>query len=463
MAEAQKFRETLLQIVPRWLRTGEAARVLYAIGLHIDAFAEWAINAVRLRYPGAPNTLPDTLPHIGRERRIIRGAKESDSQYSQRLIDWLNHHKVRANPYAFLRAFHAYFQDYVVTTSGAGADTVDGGALTVELPTPPRKGALLVVQFYEFSGATYDPLEGFSLLHIQTLGNGDKQSLYVRISDGTEVETAFSDLAVSQRARAYRIEGQFTSLDQVQVIQAYIGSGTSVPQPSVAAPGLVRFAFVGYASSATIGAFGGWTEEGGGEFVSGAAGIQAQRHSPDDPAVAGAATLSTSSVFGAIVISVSPAVGAVKFGVASVGATRCVELIYRGSNSVALRYSMAVNGAITRDHVGGVGSGVWLEPPYKSGICTWWLVLHVTPPANDGEWDDPGTWDDGGLWDTSMTQAAYEDYKLVPNAENAGHAVGYLALIGNAEITAFGHIWEDPDAAFANGVLLLPLTRGVRF
>jgi hypothetical protein len=104
------FRDTIRRISPPWLRNGEAEKLMYALGIHADIVADSLVEAVkrRLPRPGFGN-LWDTLPQLGRERRIVRGQTESDEAYANRLARWLPDHRRRGNPYAMLEQIYGYF------------------------------------------------------------------------------------------------------------------------------------------------------------------------------------------------------------------------------------------------------------------------------------------------------------------------------------------------------------------
>jgi|GEM_PF-2869342 len=103
------FRDTLREKCPPWLRQGTAEKVLYSIGVLIDGFADALTAGLKMRFPGYYSA--ESLPHIGRERRIRRGRNESDAVYAPRLIRWLADHQRRGGPYALLAQLHAHFAD----------------------------------------------------------------------------------------------------------------------------------------------------------------------------------------------------------------------------------------------------------------------------------------------------------------------------------------------------------------
>lgn len=101
------FRDLVRQIAPPWLQTGYAERFLYAATVQVDALGE-ALNAgVKLRFPNIYSG--ESLPLIGRERRIRRGLSEADATYAARLRRWLQDHQRRGGPHAMLAQLRAYF------------------------------------------------------------------------------------------------------------------------------------------------------------------------------------------------------------------------------------------------------------------------------------------------------------------------------------------------------------------
>lgn len=101
------FRDAIRRVSPWWLQSGTAERILYAVAVQLDALADGLVAGVKLRFPGV-YTL-ESLPLIGRERRIRRGRFESDESYARRLGPWLDLHRVRGGPYALLAQLHAYY------------------------------------------------------------------------------------------------------------------------------------------------------------------------------------------------------------------------------------------------------------------------------------------------------------------------------------------------------------------
>lgn len=107
MATLPTFRDRLRAISPPWLQRGLAEKILYSLGIQVDAFGDALGAAVKYRFPGLYGS--DSLPIIGRERRIRRGRIETDDVYGPRLTRWLTDHRRRGGPYALLAQLYAYY------------------------------------------------------------------------------------------------------------------------------------------------------------------------------------------------------------------------------------------------------------------------------------------------------------------------------------------------------------------
>jgi len=116
------YRDTLRRLSPPWLSRGFAEKLIYTIGVHLDALGDGVINAIAARFPNAYT--PETLAVTGRERGIRRGPGETDAGYAARLDAWWDAHRKRGNPYALMRQLQAYLTPHlvpmaVVNNSGA--------------------------------------------------------------------------------------------------------------------------------------------------------------------------------------------------------------------------------------------------------------------------------------------------------------------------------------------------------
>jgi hypothetical protein len=103
----ETFRDRMLmRWTPPWLARGNNAKFMWSIAFQADVMAEAMVAAIASRFPGVYSY--DTLPLIGRERRIARGPAETDQSYAGRLIRWLDDHRRRGNGYTLLAQIHAY-------------------------------------------------------------------------------------------------------------------------------------------------------------------------------------------------------------------------------------------------------------------------------------------------------------------------------------------------------------------
>jgi hypothetical protein len=106
------FRRVFKALGPGWLTSGDGEKVLYSVGVMLDATLERARQALVARFPEYAET-EDALGYLGRDRLIIRGRNESAERYAKRLVEWRYPlgHRVRGNAFAMLRQVRAYFLD----------------------------------------------------------------------------------------------------------------------------------------------------------------------------------------------------------------------------------------------------------------------------------------------------------------------------------------------------------------
>lgn len=97
-------RDEIRKRSPPWLRIGNNERLLYTLGLHIDTLTDALVAGVKSRFPGLYSD--ESIPLIGRERRIARGRDETTASYIDRLRMWRIDHRRRGNPYALLSQLH---------------------------------------------------------------------------------------------------------------------------------------------------------------------------------------------------------------------------------------------------------------------------------------------------------------------------------------------------------------------
>lgn len=132
---SKTYRDAIRRVMPRWLQGGVAEKIGYAIGVHLDGFVDMLAASVKLRFPNVYT--PETLPLIGRERRIRRGPSDTDETYASRLVPWLDDHRTRGNGQTLLRQVHRYFAPNnfevdLVYRSGRRYHMTADGAITCE-------------------------------------------------------------------------------------------------------------------------------------------------------------------------------------------------------------------------------------------------------------------------------------------------------------------------------------------
>jgi hypothetical protein len=101
------FRDAIRELSPPWLRGPVLGKTMYALGALFDEMQANLVAGVKLRFPGLYTY--ESLPLLGRERRIRRGRLETEAVYASRMLPWLDHHRLRGGPYALLEQLHAHF------------------------------------------------------------------------------------------------------------------------------------------------------------------------------------------------------------------------------------------------------------------------------------------------------------------------------------------------------------------
>lgn len=101
------YRDTIRKLCPPWLQNGLAEQIMYSLAIQVDVFGDALAAGVKARFPGLYSF--ESLPLLGRERRIRRGLVETDETYAPRLTRWLLDHRRRGGPYALLAQLFAYY------------------------------------------------------------------------------------------------------------------------------------------------------------------------------------------------------------------------------------------------------------------------------------------------------------------------------------------------------------------
>jgi len=129
------MRDLIRDLSPEWLRGDVWYPVLYTVGLQLDTMLDAAAAAIEHRIPNLRSD--ESLPLLGRDRRMPRGLLESDATYGRRLRRYIDSNKRRGGPHELLvqlRAFHdpAPADIQVIYRSGRRF-TIDGsGTITMD-------------------------------------------------------------------------------------------------------------------------------------------------------------------------------------------------------------------------------------------------------------------------------------------------------------------------------------------
>lgn len=143
---ATNFRASIKEIAPPWLQGEQGYRFLYTCGIQLDAISEYLRFGVLQRFPGYCR--PEALRHIGADRKILRGFRETDAAYAPRLRSAFPTWKFAGNARTLLGQIAAYFSPnspklrYVVNgrdrDGSTFADwwTLSGGAYSYHRQSP---------------------------------------------------------------------------------------------------------------------------------------------------------------------------------------------------------------------------------------------------------------------------------------------------------------------------------------
>lgn len=117
------FRQIRKFLAPRWLTEEDGELLGYSLDLMKDAFVERARLGQLIRFPqqdGTGTPAPDdALAAMGRDRRTIKGIRETSAHYATRLLTWLDDRRTAGNAFALMQQLAAY------TGPGPAFRTVD--------------------------------------------------------------------------------------------------------------------------------------------------------------------------------------------------------------------------------------------------------------------------------------------------------------------------------------------------
>lgn len=102
-----KFRASIKRVSPPWLQGPSGYRVMYTLGFQIDFLAEWLRHGIIARMPH--HTPTDGLPAIGSDRKMLRGFREGDAGYADRLAGAFPTWRLAGNARTVLSQMAAYF------------------------------------------------------------------------------------------------------------------------------------------------------------------------------------------------------------------------------------------------------------------------------------------------------------------------------------------------------------------
>lgn len=107
-----KFINAFYALLPSWLVEDEQEKVNFSLTLIMDGFLERLYQGVAA--PLASVGTETALSLIGRDRKITRGFAEPAETYRERLVRWLDDHKIRGGPRARMAQLWAYLNPYRV-------------------------------------------------------------------------------------------------------------------------------------------------------------------------------------------------------------------------------------------------------------------------------------------------------------------------------------------------------------
>lgn len=108
--ELSTLRDSIKRVSPTWLQGTWGYRFMYTLGVHLDAVAEALRQGVLARFPGY-GTL-EALPHIGKDRQILRGFQETSDAYIERLQQAIPTWRTAGNAQSVIKQLLGYVSPY---------------------------------------------------------------------------------------------------------------------------------------------------------------------------------------------------------------------------------------------------------------------------------------------------------------------------------------------------------------
>lgn len=124
-----------------------------------------------------------------------------------------------------------------------------------------------------------------------------------------------------------------------------------------------------------------------------------------------------------------------------------IQLIYRSGR----RYTMDVNGAITRDDI------AFNPDSTPTRWAQWWLIYTWPDGLQNEIWGSSGNWGPDHVWGSNLTPQDVTDLRLIPNEWNNAHCFGHIILLsGDARLWGYPpHVWGGPHVWGSGAVVEL--------
>lgn len=178
------FRKAWRKLVPSWLQVEDGERILYSIGLLMDAHVERLYQGLLARFPEYEPPA-DAFAAMSRDRLIFRGLNESDADFAVRLIPWLDVAKRRGTAFELLQQVWDYLGGvamvrsvdergnwFTIAADGTRSYLLDQGNWNWDdSPVPTKRGRFWVIIYPPATLWTEGPKWGDSDLWGGTWGD----------------------------------------------------------------------------------------------------------------------------------------------------------------------------------------------------------------------------------------------------------------------------------------------------
>lgn len=124
------FRDAIRTYAPPWLSNYTGSRVLFTLGLQLDAFAEYLRIGCLQGFPTYCEE--EALGYLGQDRKILRGPAEPSTSYRPRLKRYKSTWKKAGYPPVLLDQIASYYLPTQVTVRYIASGLDDTGASVTE-------------------------------------------------------------------------------------------------------------------------------------------------------------------------------------------------------------------------------------------------------------------------------------------------------------------------------------------